>query len=160
VNSVSHALSRILKGKTVFLGVGNVLRGDDAFGPALIERIRDSVDAVCMDAGSAPENYVGKIIKEAPDTVIIVDAAHLGRKSGEYEILKKEDIARAGFTTHDQSPDMFIGYLEENTEADIYMLAVQPENVSFGEGMSDSVRNALEEIAGRIKEAKRCTKHT
>jgi hydrogenase 3 maturation protease len=151
VNSVIHTLSRIIKGKTVFLGVGNVLRGDDGFGPALIERIRGNVDAVCIDAGSAPENYAGKIIKEAPDTVIIVDAAHLGRKSGEYEILKKEDIARAGFTTHDQSPDMFIGYLEANTEADIYMLAVQPEKVLFGEDMSASVKKAIEEITRAIK---------
>ncbi len=151
MNSAGPALSSILKGKTVFLGVGNVLRGDDAFGPSLIERLKDEVDIACIDAGSAPENYVGKIIKEAPDTVIIFDAAHLGRKPGEYEILRKDDIAKAGFTTHDQSPDMFIGYLEENTEADIYMVAVQPENISFGEDMSDSVKKTIDKIVEAIK---------
>jgi Ni,Fe-hydrogenase maturation factor len=47
---------------------------------------------------------------------------------------------------------MFIEYLENETEADIYMLAVQPENVSFGEEMSDSVQKAIEEIALLLKE--------
>ncbi len=64
--------------------------------------------------------------------------------------MKKEDIARTGLTTHDLSPDMFIGYLEEMTGADIYMLAVQPENVSFGEGMSDSMKAASGEIIENI----------
>lgn len=148
----THLFLDILKGKVVFLGVGNILRSDDGFGPAIIERLRDSTESICIDAGTAPENYAGKIIKEKPDTILIFDAAHLDLAPGEFDVLEKHEIARSGFTTHDQSPSMFIEYLENETKADIYMLAVQPENVSFGEEMSGSVKKAIEEIASLIGE--------
>ncbi|MGB2630080.1 MAG: hydrogenase 3 maturation endopeptidase HyCI [Candidatus Omnitrophota bacterium] len=145
---------KILKGKVVFVGIGNVLRGDDAFGPALIEKLKAETDLTCIDAGSAPENYTGKIIKEDPDTVVIADAAHLDLKPGEYAFLKKEEIAKTGLTTHDLSPNLFLEFLEKETKAGIYMLAVQPENVSFGEEMSESIKNAISEITDKIKETK------
>lgn len=147
------AFKNIFKGKIVIVGIGNTLRADDGFGPALIEKIKGEVGAVCLDAGSAPENYTGKIIKEHPETILIVDALHLGKKPGEYEIIKKADIARSGLSTHDISPNMFIEYLENQTNADIYMLGVQPKSVSFGEQMSDEVKQSLEAISELIKEA-------
>lgn len=140
-------LKDIFKGKIVVVGVGNIMRADDGFGPALIKRLKDNIKAICIDAGSAPENYVGKIAKEKPDTILIVDTVHLGKKPGEYEILTKPDIVKSGFTTHDISPHMFIEYLEKETNANIYMLGVQPENVNFGEEMSEEVEKTLEEIA-------------
>ena len=142
----------IFKGKVVIVGIGNILRGDDGFGPALIGRLKGKVKAVCLDAGSAPENYTGKIVKEKPDTILIVDALHLGLSPGDYEILKKDEIAKSGLSTHDISPNMFIEYLEDQTKADIYMLGVQPKNLSFGEEMSDSLKNTLVEITDLIKE--------
>ena len=146
-----NTFKQIFRGKVIFLGVGNTLRGDDGFGPALIEKLKDETEFTCIDDGSAPENYIGKISKENPDTVIIVDAAHLDRAPGEYDILEKNDIMNSGLTTHDLSPNMFIEYLEKETGADIYMLAVQPENVSFGEEMSENVRKAVGEILEAIK---------
>ncbi|MFH1836887.1 MAG: hydrogenase maturation peptidase HycI [Candidatus Omnitrophota bacterium] len=145
-HDIFHALSNIIKDRTVIVGVGNILRGDDAFGPVLIEQIKDNINAVCIDAGSAPENYLGKIIKEKPDNVLIVDAAHMGLAPGEYMLLKKDDIIRSGFTTHDLSPVMFIEYLEKETGADISMLGIQPEKMDFGEEMSKNVKKTLEEI--------------
>ena len=147
-------LSRLFKEKTVVVGVGNPMRGDDAFGPAFIERINGAVGALCIDAGSAPENYLGKIVKLDPDSVLIVDAAHLGGAPGEYDILEKDQIASSGFTTHDLSPVMFIEYLEKETKARIYMLAVQPEKMDLGAEMSESVKEALDELADIVKEAK------
>ena len=149
----SSSLKTLFQGKVVIVGIGNTLRGDDGFGPALISRLKGKVKAVCLDAGSAPENYSGKIIKEKPDTILIVDALHLGKSPGEFEILKKDDIVKSGFSTHDISPNMFIEYLQDQTHADIYMLGLQPKNVSFGEGMCDSVKAAVEEITNLIKEA-------
>ena len=71
-------LEDVFKGKVVIVGIGNTMKGDDGFGPALVERLSPKVKAVCIDAGSAPENYTGKIVKEKPDTILIVDALHLG----------------------------------------------------------------------------------
>ena len=143
----------ILKGRVVIVGVGNLLKGDDGLGPALVQRLRDRVSAVCIDAGTAPENFTGAIKKEAPDTVLIVDAADLGKAPGQYQLLEKEDIARIGFTTHDISPAMLMGYLQSETKSRIYMLGIQPEKIDFEERLSQPVRKAIEETTKQIEEA-------
>ena len=150
----------IFKGKLVIIGVGNTLRGDDGFGPALIERLKKEIEEkgdrrltsvpLLIDAGNAPENYAGKIAKEKPDTILIVDAIDLGLKSGEYEIIKRTDMVETGFTTHNMSLSMFIEFLEKETGAEIYILGVQPKNVNLGEEISVSIQNTLDEISRLI----------
>ncbi len=147
---MENIFRNIFNGKIVIVGIGNALRGDDGFGPALIERLKGKVKAVCLDAGSAPENYLGKSVKEKPDTILIADALHLGLSPGDYEILKKDEILKSGLSTHDVSPHMLIEYLENGTSAEIYMLGVQPQSLSFGEEMSQSVKRTLEEITNAI----------
>jgi hydrogenase 3 maturation protease len=142
----------IFKGRVVIVGIGNPLRGDDGCGPAVIGKLKGRVRATCLDAGQAPENYTGKIVKEAPDTVLLVDAVHLGREPGTYEILEASEIERSGFTTHDMSPRMFIEYLKGETGARIYLVGVQPERVAFGSEMSHKVKESVEEITRLIKE--------
>ena len=143
----------VLKGKVILVGVGNPLRGDDGFGPHLVERLRGHVRAVCLDAGTTPENYAGKIVKENPDTILLVDAVHLNRAPGEYALLEKADILSSGFTTHDISPRLFIEYLETQTRAKIYLLGVQPKNLSLDGEMSGPVSRAVDELASQIRQA-------
>jgi hydrogenase 3 maturation protease len=146
-------LSQILKGKVVFIGIGNPLRGDDGFGPLFVQRLQGQVPAVCLDAGNAPETFTGKIVREKPDTIVFVDAAHLGLLPGESALLRKEDMLKTGFTTHDLSPHLLIQYLESQVKADIYLLGVQPLSVEFGAGMSQAVARTLDTLIGSVKEA-------
>jgi len=143
-------LKDILKGKVIIVGVGNRMRGDDGFGPELVDRLKGKIKAECLDVGNAPENYVGKIAKVKPDTVLVLDAVHLGKQPGEYEVLEKSDIANLGFTTHDIPLSMFMQFLENESGAKIYMLGVEPEKVSFGRGMSLKISRALDEICDII----------
>ncbi|MFH1776973.1 MAG: hydrogenase 3 maturation endopeptidase HyCI [Candidatus Omnitrophota bacterium] len=143
---MNNIFEDILKGKIVIVGVGNTLRGDDGFGPMLIDRLKFNTRLVCINAGSAPENYTGKIIKENPDTILIIDAVHLGLRPGEYDVLRPDEIIKSGFTTHDISPRMFIEFLQKETKADIYLLGVQPGNISFGAEISVEVKRTLEKI--------------
>ncbi len=145
---MKNILKSILKGKVVVVGIGNPLRGDDGFGPAFIQGLKSKVSFLCIDAGSAPENYLGKIANAKPDTVLIVDAVHLDMAPGEYILMKKSDILKCGFSTHDLSPHMFIDFLEKETGANIYLLGVQPKSLSFGESMSEPVDKALAELLG------------
>jgi hydrogenase 3 maturation protease len=141
----------IFKGKVVIVGIGNTLRADDGLGPALIARLKGKIKAGCIDAGSAPENYTGKIIRERPDTILIVDALDLGKDPGEFAILKKNEIVKSGLSTHDISPHMLIEYLEKETQAAIYMLGVQPGDLSLGRPLSESVKLAIDKITSLIK---------
>jgi hydrogenase 3 maturation protease len=145
--------TEILKGKVVLVGIGNPLRGDDGFGPALIERLQGQVHAVCLDVGSSPESYTGKIVREKPETLLLIDAVHLAKGPGTFEVLEKSEILKTGFTTHDLSPSLFIEYLESQTPAAIYLLGVQPETVELGAEMSSAVMQTLEKLVSILKEA-------
>ncbi|MFA9561343.1 MAG: hydrogenase 3 maturation endopeptidase HyCI [Nitrospirota bacterium] len=146
----------ILRGKTVIVGIGNSLRGDDGFGPALIEEIQGKVGCICIDAGSAPEKFLGVIVKEEPDTILFVDAADLDLEPGQYRILEPVDIVKCGLTTHDMSSRMLIEFLENQTKANILMLGVQPQHLSLGEAMSQCLTETLDEIQMLIQEAGSC----
>jgi len=148
----------ILKGKTVIVGIGNLLRGDDGFGPALIGRLQGKIDLICIDAGSAPENYVGRILREEPDTILLVDVTHLNLEPGQYRLLEPADILKCGLTTHDMSARMLIEFLQIQTRGKIVMLGVQPKHVSLGEPMSECVSQTLAEVENLIQEARSCTK--
>ena len=144
----------IMRGKVVIVGIGNPLRGDDGFGPALTERLHGKTPLICITAGNAPENYVGRIINEEPDTILLVDVAHLELEPGQYRILQSVDISQYGLTTHDMSSRMLIEFLKDQTRADIFMLAVQPQNVSLGEVMSEPLTKTLHEIEMLIQAAR------
>jgi hydrogenase 3 maturation protease len=139
-------LKQLLKGKAVIVGIGHPLRGDDALGPSLVKRLEGHINAVCIDAGSAPENYLGKIIKASADVVLFIDAVDFNEKPGFYKILEKEEILKTGFTTHDLSPKMLIGYLSTETKARIYLLGIQPKDLGLGQPLSAPVQKALCEL--------------
>jgi len=136
----------IFKRKLVIVGVGNILKADDGVGPVVIDRLRGKTRALLIDAGTAPESYTGRIIKENPDVVLLIDAVHLDREPGQYEILEKDEILKSGLTTHDISPRMLIEYLAAQTGADIYLLGVQPKAMGLGEDLSPEVAQSIEGI--------------
>lgn len=150
---MSEDFNLFLKGKVVLFGIGNVLRGDDALGPMLIEMLRGSVNASCINAEGAPENYLGKVIRENPDTVLIIDAVHLNLKPGEYRILEQKDLEKSGFSTHDISLGMLIDYMKSQINADIFILGVEPRQLRLGAEVSETVKKTLGNLKKLIIEA-------
>ena len=144
-------LKNILHGSLVVVGIGNPLRGDDGFGPSLVRELQ-GLPFTCIDAGTAPESHVGAIVRTNPETVIIADAVSLDEKPGSWKIIEPGDIARTGFSTHDLSPSLFLEYLGSQTNATIWLLAVQPRTLCFGSELSPAVKNSLEEIVRVFKE--------
>jgi len=119
------------------------LRGDDAVGPAFVARIEGATRAVCFDGGAAPENYLGLVVRQEPETVILVDAVDLGTQPGDYAVLSGEELSDCGLTTHTSSPGLLMAYLEHETAAHVYLLAIQPESLSFRRGLSAAVEKSL-----------------
>jgi hydrogenase 3 maturation protease len=134
---------KILKGKVVVVGIGNILRGDDGLGPVLVERLKAKVGVTCINAGNALENHLGLIIKEQPDTVLLVDAVHLNLDPGEARIVDPSRIEHAGLSTHDVSPGMFLDFLVEESKCDIFLLGIQPEQLELGSEISETVQETL-----------------
>lgn len=136
-----------LKGKVVILGIGNTLRSDDGAGSILARRINGKVAFRVFDAGPSPENYLEKIIKEKPQTIVIVDAVDFGGKPGEVSILEGQTIETVNFfSTHNASISLAINYLQSRLAADIIILAIQPGSLVFGDTLSQPIEEALTQL--------------
>ena len=144
MQDLDHLLEH-LKGKVVICGIGSTLRSDDGIGSLLASRIHGKVPYIVYDAGSSPENYLGKIIKDKPDTVILVDAVDFGGLPGEFRVVEPEDIQTVNFfSTHNASISLAINYLKADLQADIIVLIIQPKRINFGDTMSEEVSKTLD----------------
>jgi hydrogenase 3 maturation protease len=136
-----------LRSRVVILGMGNTLRSDDGAGTILAAHIKDKVSYTVFDAGPSPENYLGRIIKEKPDNVVIIDAVDFGGKPGEFAVMEGEDIKTVNlFSTHNASISMTINYLKNNLNTNIIILIIQPKSVSFGDNLSPEITETLNKL--------------
>jgi hydrogenase 3 maturation protease len=134
-------------GKVVILGFGNTFRSDDGLGAILASRLKEKLPCIVYDSGSSPENYLGKIIKDKPDNVVIIDAVDFGAKPGEFNVFEGSDIQTINFfSTHDSSISLVINYLQNNLKVDIIILAVQPKTTAFGDNLSPEVNQTLNKL--------------
>jgi len=145
LDNLSH-LKLHLSGKAVVLGIGNTLRSDDGVGSLLVNGISGKVPFIVYDGSSSPENYLGKIIKDNPDNILLVDAVDFGGKPGEFTVLEGESVETVNFfSTHDASISFAIDYLKKSLpDTGILVLAIQPASIAFGEGLSAEVCKTLE----------------
>ena len=134
-----------LKGKVVTAGVGNRLRGDDAAGPRLIERLRArGLDSrLLFDCEEVPENYLGPISKLNPDTIIFIDSADFSSPPGEVKLIGIEEIREGGLSTHNASLKLSLDFLRESATGNIFLLGIQPKSRKLEEGLSTEVEKAL-----------------
>jgi hydrogenase 3 maturation protease len=151
-SGLAEELLRRLRGKVLILGAGNILRGDDGAGPALISLLEGKTGAILVDAGDAPESYAGKIISAAPDSIVFVDAANFGGNPGDLAVLEPEHIAGCAISTHQMPLNVFFQFIRGNCSADILGLGIQPAQIGFGEPMSSAVVETIEALAIILKE--------
>ncbi len=156
MDALEH-LKAHLKGRAVILGIGNALRSDDGIGSLLAGRIKDKIPYPVYDAGASPENYLGKIVKESPDNIIIIDAVDFGGKPGEFRVIEGQELQTTNlFSTHNASISMVINYLKSNLKADIIILMIQPKSVSFGDKLSLEVQGAINKLEDWFYERGSC----
>ena len=148
-----NPFTAIIKGKVALFGVGNLLRGDDALGPLLVDRLQGQVNAECINTENAPEKFLGKVIKLEPNTLIIIDAVHLGLNPGDYRIVRPDELSGVGFSTHDIPLQNLVDYIKTEIDVDIYILGVQPEHLAIGKSLSNPVKTALQTLEELIIEA-------
>lgn len=136
-------LKRLLSGRVCVLGVGNRDRRDDGVGSLIAERLAAQDLALTIDAGSVPENYLEKVARFRPETILIIDAVDFGGYPGEFRLLDADAIAPSGLSSHALSLRMTAEYLKARTQACLVFLAIQPADVSSGTVLSDEVSRAV-----------------
>ena len=141
--------------KLIVLGVGNELKSDDGVGPFIINKLIDENiekdNLLFINAETVPENFTGKIRKENPSHVIIVDACMMGAKPGEIKIVDKDDFANIGISTHSMSLSYFVKYLERDNDFKVIFVGIEPETMDWGENPTLNVEKTACEFIEILK---------
>jgi len=146
--SFSEKLGKVFKGKTMILGIGNVLKGDDGAGPILISRLKGKTKADLLDCEEVPENYTQPIIEARPDKIVIVDAADWNGQAGAIRLINVEEINNISFSTHDSSLRIFISYLKKHLpDVNIIIIGIQPKRKGRLDSLSPEVKKAVDELS-------------
>jgi hydrogenase 3 maturation protease len=136
-----------LRGKRVLiLGIGNKMRGDDGAGSVLATQLAGRVNATVIDAEEVPENYLGPVIADSPEVLLILDAASMEAPPGSLAIIEMDNIASSGLSTHSASLNLFLLVLQSEILPDTFVLGIQPQTIEFGALISPAVRKAMEGI--------------
>jgi len=136
-----------LAGKRILLlGVGNRLRGDDAVGSLLVERLQGKVNIPMIDAGDVPENYLGPIEDSGADIVLVVDAADMGANVGDVAVFDIEQVQGLSVSTHTANLGLMFKVIPSEKRPQVILLGIQPGNLDLGQGLSKSVQETLDSL--------------
>jgi len=143
--------------KTLIVGVGSVLRGDDGVGVRVIEELEggDFPEGVELCSGDISGLDLLKVFSDY-ERVIIIDAADMGEMPGTIRVFTPLQIKNTpfkdGFSTHS------IGLAETLTlaegldiECDITIIGVQPSETSYRLEMSNIIQGSIPRIIHQVR---------
>jgi hydrogenase 3 maturation protease len=128
------------------LTVGNTLMGDDGAGPLLAQMLEASPIAgwTVVDGGATPENVTHIVRAEAPQRILLVDAADMQLPPGAVRRINEADVAKQFLiNTHAIPLDFLIASLRE-TVPQVTFVGIQPAVVSFFADVTPVVTAAVE----------------
>ena len=138
---------------TLILGCGNVLLGDDGFGPEVIAYLQSHYpipeDVAVVDAGTGAGEILLDLAlsDEKPKRLVLVDALDSGQSAGTISVLSLESLPQRGgrsFSPH-QMPTSLLKELEELSKVEVILLTAQPQRLpqEVQPGLSAPVREAV-----------------
>jgi hydrogenase 3 maturation protease len=149
--NMRERLAGVMQGNVVVMGIGNPCRGDDAAGSLVARRIRGAPGVRVIDAQDVPEDYVTQAVNQRPDTVVLVDSVDLKSAPGAVALLDKDQIAAYWPSTHRVPLSLLIDYLERETRARVYLIAIQPRHTAFMQPLSGEVRASVAGVVDVLK---------
>jgi len=141
-------LNVLRNSKTVIIGIGNIIKGDDGAGPLVCQELKnEQISADLIDAGTVPENYIQKIIKKAPKNLLVIDAIDFGANPGTIKIFESGQLNSHVMSTHSLSPHLFVDMICQNIRVAVYFIGIQPAQVQLGQSISPEVNLAIEKLS-------------
>lgn len=137
------------------LGCGNILFGDDGFGPAVAEHLTSNYkiphNTSVLNLGLATRGFIFDILlaDEKPKCIVIVDAmTYNGRKPGDiFEVpldnLVKEKVD--DFSFHQGPTSNLLKELRDLCGVEVVIIACQPAHIpsEINHGLSEPVQQAV-----------------
>jgi coenzyme F420 hydrogenase subunit delta len=148
----------------LILGCGNILFGDDGFGPAVAEYLLEHVDippgAAVINAGLSVREILFNIVlhDKRPERIVIVDAVDAGKPPGEIFELDVSDIPDKkidDFSMHQLPTSNLLKELKEICGVDVKIVSVQVQHIpeEIAAGLSSAVKDAVPVVSEKIREA-------
>ncbi len=146
---------------TLILGCGNILVGDDGFGPVVVdyltEHYRVPADAAILDVGTGVREILFNIIlaEKKPKRIIIIDALDCNREPGELFTVSIEDIPIKkihDFSVHQMPTLNMLKELRDLCDVEVVVLAAQPESIpeTVQSGLSKQLQEAVPKVSQYI----------
>jgi hydrogenase maturation protease len=138
------------------MGIGNVLMGDDALGPFVVESLQAAFElprnVTVLDAGTPGLDLT--LYLDGFDAIIAVDALHAGPghvhgKPGEVRAFRRKDLLAGGLpivlSPHEPTLREALFRLDVlgRCPPDVLLVGTYPERVETGTGLSPAVRAAV-----------------
>lgn len=145
--------------RTVVLGLGNPLMGDDGLGLAALTRLREEYEipemVFLVDGGTWGMNLLPLV--ESAEDLVLVDAINTNEVPGSVIRLERDELPR--YFAHKLSPHQIdlrevlaLAEWRQTLPRDLVALGIQPLAVEMGEGLSLPVMNALDELVELVVE--------
>lgn len=136
--------------RVVICGIGNDIRGDDAFGVLVAERLKELLDnpnVLVLNCGEVPENCTGKIARFNPDLVVFVDAVDFGGEVGEYVIADPEGTLGEAVSTHGLPLKFVTQFMKTMVKAEFVLIGCQPGSTGLFQEPSELIKERAERLA-------------
>ena len=142
--------------KAAIIGIGNILRRDDGIGIIVLESLLNFYKRQNLDYfnfSSASFDLLHRI--KTYDAVLLIDGINAGLEAGELKISELKDIDYKidnSFTsTHEFNlKSMFELSKKLGIKTKIYLAGIQVRDTSFGEGLSEALKNKKKEIVRQV----------
>ena len=149
--------------KILILGCGNILFGDDGFGPLVAEELQKNYNfpenVGVINAGSSVRNILFDIVlsENKPGKIIIVDAIDAAKTPGEIFELPIDEIPEKkidDFSMHQLPTSNLLKELKDFCKVDVIIIACQVENIpeEVTASISKKITDAIPEVCKRITE--------
>ncbi len=146
--------------KTLVLGVGNTLLSDEGVGIHVIRSLQDQVPPSAgieyLDGGTL--SFTLAVAIEDADALIVVDAAQIKAVPGQLRVYEGEEMDRFLYgnrraTVHEVGLTdlMSMAKLAGRWPERRALVAIQPENMDWGEHPTSRVAEAVPEACRRIE---------
>lgn len=150
--------------RAAVLGLGNVLMGDDGFGPAVVEALRARYEVPrsveLLDAGTPGLELLSLV--QGLDHLVLVDTVETGdppgtlRWFGRGELLATGERPRAGPHEPAVAQTLLTAELTDAIPRSVGLLGAVPDRLDFGAGLSAALRSvvpaAVEAVAADLRD--------
>ena len=154
LTNINNTDQSCFRKRKIVLGCGNILFGDDGFGPELINYIISNwippEDVCLLDVGTSSHTLLFDILLDdnKPEKLIIVDAGDKGYKPGELFFIDIDEIPHTkldNFSFHLMPGSNLLKELKETHKVDIKILVVQVKSIpaEVNPGLSKEVQDAI-----------------